>query len=149
MILDYAYQLILAFIGSLGFGLLFRINLKKAFSASFGGIICWFIYLLCRDAFSLGIFTSSLMAAASSAIYAEILAYHLRCPAIIMYITALIPLIPGSGLYYTMQNIVHEEWQQAQLTCYNTIQCALGIAMGISLVYAMYRFWRNIQRTKM
>lgn len=141
--MEYVYQLILAFIGSMGFALVFRINLNKVLPASCGGIICWAVYLVCRNIMEMNIFGASFMATAASAIYAEYLTKYLRCPSIIMYITALIPLIPGSGLYYTMNSIVHEQWVQAQAFCYSTIQCALGIALGISLVYTISQIKRK------
>lgn len=142
--MDYIYQLFLAFIGSLGFGLVFKINLNKVFLASCGGIICWAVYLVCGKMIGMSIFGASFVATAVSAVYAEYLAKYLHCPSIIMYITALIPLIPGSGLYYTMNSIVHEQWLQAQNFCYTTIQCALGIALGISFVYTLVQIRKRI-----
>ena len=38
-------QLVTAFIGSLGFGLLFGLRMKHVFWAALGGMIAWGIYL--------------------------------------------------------------------------------------------------------
>lgn len=137
LFVNYIYQLVLAFIGSLGFSIIFRIRIERLMVASFGGIICWLIYFLCRDFCNMGIFVSSFLSTVGAAIYAECIAHYQHFPSIIMYIPGLVPLIPGSGLYYTMSHAVHGQWQDMLSTCYATMQCALGIAMGISIIYAL------------
>ena len=69
--MEYIYQLFLAFIGSLGFGLVFKINLNKVFLASCGGIICWAVYLVCGKMIGISIFGASFVATAVSAVYAD------------------------------------------------------------------------------
>lgn len=124
-----------AFTGSLGFALLFHVRTRLLLPASLGGFFSWGIYLLGTH-FLEGIFLPSILTAAFCALYAEILARLLKAPATVFFITALIPLIPGSGLYYTMSYIVQRDWKTAGEYGYSTAQYALGIGAGASLVWA-------------
>ena len=65
--------------------------------------------------------------------YAEMLAHLRKCPATVFVVPAIIPLVPGSFLYYAMSNAVHGELELARQYGHQTLVCALAIAAGISL----------------
>ena len=44
--MKYIIQLLMAFLGSLGFGALYNIHGKKLFLAALGGLLAWAVYLL-------------------------------------------------------------------------------------------------------
>ena len=69
-------QLVTAFIGSLGFGLLFGLRIKHVFWAALGGMIAWGIYL---GVYALipSLFLANLCASVFAVTYAELMA-HLR-----------------------------------------------------------------------
>ena len=71
-------QLVMAFVGSLGFAMLFRLRRALWISASLGGVFCWGGYLLVMYFSDGQIFTSGLAAAALAAVYAELLAARKR-----------------------------------------------------------------------
>ena len=48
-------QLLTAFIGSLGFSLLFNVRRELLASASFGGMLCWGVYMMADCAIKGGI----------------------------------------------------------------------------------------------
>ena len=84
-----------------------------------------------------GIFISCLAGAAVAAFYAEVQARILKAPATLFLVPALIPLIPGSTLYYTMSGVVGRDWEMARDYGSRTLQYALAIAAGISMVWAV------------
>ena len=129
-------QLMMAFMGSMGFAVLFNIRKERILPASLGGLIEWGIYLLSAK-YVAGVFVPGLIASAFSAIYAEVLARCFKAPATVFFIPAIIPLIPGSSLYYTMSYAVQEEWGLAMEYGLATAQCALSIGVGISLVWSV------------
>lgn len=131
-------QLLSALAGSLGFAMLFRLRKDFWFPASSGGMIVWGFYLFCMQLTDERNFISCLMASALAGIYSEILAKILHAPATIFAITAVIPLIPGSSLFYTMLNIVNRNTEQASFYCSQTIYLALAIAAGISIVWTLW-----------
>lgn len=142
---EYVCQLVTAFLGSAGFSLLFKIRKELLFPASFGGMLCWGVYLVGANLILEGIFAPTFAASAFAAVYSEQLAIKMKVPATILFIPTVVPLIPGSCLYYTMSYAVRKEWEQAGAYGYLTIQYALGIAIGMSLIYAIYQMRRNIR----
>ena len=69
--------------------------------ALLGSVISWLVCSLCMRA-GLGEATCYLIAAAASSFYAEIMARIRKFPATSYLLCALVPLIPGAGIYYTM-----------------------------------------------
>lgn len=132
-----AIQVLTAFLGSLGFGLIFHLRNRHLVAAALGGMFIWIIYLIAVSAID-GIFFPTLIASAFSALYAEIMARVQKAPATLYLITAVVPLIPGGSLYHTMSCAVRGEWGQFSTYGMDTIQYALGIAIGMSLVWAVY-----------
>ena len=60
----------------------------------------------------------------------------LKTPATLFVIPAIIPLVPGGSLFYTMSCAVHGDLENARLYGTRTGECALAIAAGISIVLA-------------
>ena len=129
-------QLITAAIGSVGFGMIFRLRRRLLPPAALGGFMSWGIYLFAMAKMN-NEAVSCLFAAGFSAIYAEILARIEKAPATIFLVTSVIPLIPGSTLYYTMSYAVQSKWEISREYGSLTIQYAVGIAGGISLAWAL------------
>ena len=50
---------------------------------------------------------------------------------------AILPLVPGGSLYYTMENVVHGRLEAARSYGQQTLIVALAIAAGISFVVAL------------
>ncbi len=128
-------QLISAFIGALGFSLLFGMRSRYLFAAAMGGVLCWGVYLAMEALFH-SMFFSCLIAAAAAVLYAELLARMLKTPATLFVIPAVIPLVPGSSLYYTMDSAVRGHIEAAQEYGNRTLVSALAIAAGMSIVLA-------------
>ena len=127
-------QLVMAFVGSLGFAMLFRLRRALWISASLGGVFCWGGYLLVMYFSDGQIFTSGLAAAALAAVYAELLAVRKRAP---------VPLIPGSTLYYTMSAAVQGNTEEVSHYGSLTLQYALSIAGGICIVWTLLSIFRR------
>ena len=138
-------ELVTGALGSLGFGMVFRLRARYLVPAVLGGLLNWGTYLL---AYSLtgALFLSCLLAAAVAAVYAEILAQRLRAPATLFLVPALIPSIPGSCLYYTMQAAVVGDFAAASQNGVLTLQWALGIAGGISIVVVILTVIRGVRK---
>lgn len=141
--MDIILQLITAFLGSLGFALLFHIRGSLIFPASLGGMLEWGIYLITSHYLG-GIFLPCLIASAFSAFYAELLARYFKAPAIVFFIPAVVPLIPGSTLYYTMSYAVQGRWIISADYRMRTLKFTLGIGAGISLVWSFNYMLRKI-----
>ena len=130
-------ELCAAFIACLGFTIEFNIHGRGAILCAAGGIVTWLAYRLTQTAGSDMI--AYFIATAFASLYAEILARIRKYPAISYLVVSLIPLIPGSGVYYTMNYIVQGNMQLAAEQGTATIACAGAIAVGILLVSTVFR----------
>ena len=129
-------QLLAAFAGSLGFSLLFGQRRRYLFISSLGGLLAWAVYLVMQRLLGLPFF-SNLLAAAFSVLWAEALAHLLKSPATLFLTPAILPLVPGGELYYTMSSAVRGQTELASLHGRATLSAALAIGAGISLVLAL------------
>ena len=129
-------QLVTSFLGSLGFSLLFGLRRRYLFAASLGGLLAWGVYLLADGRLG-NLFLSNLLAAAFAVVYAELMAHRLKTPATLYVVPGIIPLVPGSSLYYTMSNAVRGELELSRAYGMTTLKAALAIAAGISFVLAL------------
>ncbi|WP_346884172.1 threonine/serine exporter family protein [Clostridium sp. UBA4395] len=131
--MKYLIQIITAYIGSLGFALLFNIKKERILYASIGGIITWCIYLLsfyyCND-----IFISNMIASILGTAYSELLARIHKAPTTVFLLPSIVPLVPGGSLYYSMSYAVTGNKIKFDLYALNTLKTSLGIAVGIIVV---------------
>lgn len=130
------YQLLSAFVGSMGFALIFGMRRRYLFAASLGALLGWGVYLLI-ERFLSNSFLPPLLAAAFALSYSEIMAKALKAPATLFVVPAIIPLVPGGSLYYTMSYAVHRDMANARIYGTRTLESALAIAAGISFVLAV------------
>ncbi len=140
-------QLITGMLGSLGFALLFGLRKRYLVSAALGGLLNWSLYLLGMYWWN-AIFFAGLLASAASALYSEIMARLQKAPSTLFFITSVIPLIPGSTLYYACSNAVARDWVQAKHYANVTLQYALAIAAGACIIWAITLTIENIKKNK-
>lgn len=137
-VFDVILQLITAFFGTLGFGLLFNIHGLKLWLGALGGLLCWGAFLL------LGLFIPSeilryLIVSVLIASYSEILARKIKTPATVFCMVSLIPLIPGGSLYYSVAYALDGDWISFFPKILHTLELAAALSAGILLVTAAMR----------
>ena len=128
-------QILTAFLGSLGFAILYNIRGKKLVVAALGGFMAWSLFLL------LGLFLDSepiryLIVSMATSLYAEVLARRLKTPTTTFIITALIPLVPGASLYYTMSSAFGGDFEVFIGNAVSTLSLALALAVGVAIMAA-------------
>jgi len=129
-------QMILAFFSSLGFSIVFRVKYNRLPFTALGGLVCWGTYLFAARLTG-DVFLMNLAAAVAASLYSEIMARILKTPATVFVITSIIPMVPGGGLYYTMQNMVMGNSALAVEYGRTTAAIAGAIAFGLLLVTAL------------
>lgn len=124
-------------VGTAGFCILFRADLRRMPLSVLGGVLTCAIYLL-LNRFWDNLFLVCMCSSMFAMLYAEILARLRKTPSTVYLIPAIITLIPGGALYYTMQNLVM--WDAERFIHYGlyTVQTGLGIAVGIIAVAAIF-----------
>lgn len=131
-------QIVMAFLGSLGFSVLFNIRGFKLLGASLGGLLSWSMYLLSGLALHNSV-AQSFTAALLITIYAEICARVMRAPTTTFLTASIIPLVPGSALYYTMSYAVNGLFDEFISSGVHTLTLAVALAAGIVVASSLYR----------
>lgn len=140
-------QIFAGCVGSFGFGLLFNIRGKKLVAVTLGGFFAWMFFLF------LGYIIESepiryFIVATLVGIYSEIMARVLKTPTITFSMPCLVPLVPGSSLYYTMAYAFDSDLNKFLNKAIYTLQLAAALAIGTLLVTAVARSIKNNKNSK-
>ena len=140
-------QLLWAFLATLGFGLLFKAPLRDLPFAAFGGAVSWGAYLgiaALTGSDALSYFGASVIVG----LYAEAASAVLKRPATLFIISAIIPLVPGAGMYRTMFEAVSGDAEASARMGFQTLTLAGAIAGGLAVASACSRiFWLKKPRS--
>lgn len=122
-----------AFLSILGFSV--RVNLKgwKLLFLALGGGLSWALYLIIlhySDSLLYSIFGSVILVC----IYSEIVARLFKVPVSVFVTCVIIPLVPGSSLYYAMQAYISGNTPLASVHIYKALLISGTIAMAIAVV---------------
>lgn len=133
------------FVAGLGFSLLFNIHGFGMTLCALGGVISWTVYLL---AIQLGVSDvgAYFWAALIAAVYSEVMARVRKCPAISYLVVSIFPLIPGAGVYYTMNHAILGRMDAFASQGMHTAAIAGVIAVGILLASTIFRIHAQWKR---
>jgi uncharacterized membrane protein YjjP (DUF1212 family) len=131
-------QSISSFVGCVGFAILFNIHGKTVFVSSLGGMITWMVYLLVADSGGT-IMEANFWASLFAGFVAEAMARAYKKPAIGYLVMGIFPLLPGAGVYYTMNYAVRRQMDLFAATGMRTAAIAGIMAVGILLASTLVR----------
>lgn len=140
-------QTVVALIASLGFGVIFNIRGKNLFFATVGGGLSWLSYLLLKK-FNVSDILSLFISSVIFSIYSEVCARFLKTPVTTLVICALIPLVPGAGMYYTMYETITGNVSNALELGLNTIASAGTLALGVIFVSTITKQVTNFKKIR-
>lgn len=142
MIIPFLQKLICISLSALGFSLVFSVRYNKIFYTVCGGIItCCASFFI--SSFSENLFLKSMISAFIATAYSELMARLLKAPSTVFLLPSIIPLVPGSLLYYSMSCLVHQDTKGFYYYLGATIKTALGIAVGIIVIsLCVYHFYK-------
>lgn len=126
-------EVIAAFISTFAFGIVFNIKDKNLFFAALCGALGWFVYKFSLM-FGISDTTALFLASLALSTYSEIFARILKTPVTTFIIAALIPLVPGGGMYYTMVEAITGDIMKSLEIGIKTIASAGALALGVILV---------------
>ena len=136
-------QFIAGFVVSLAFAIFFNVPKKSLISCGLVGAVGWLAYVLTNLVSD--VVVGSFVGALCVGLLSTNASKRLRMPATIFIYTGMIPLVPGYGMYNTMQNIVTKNYNIALKVGLETLLQAGAIAMGILLASV---FSDSIKRVK-
>lgn len=126
-----------SFAACVSFCFLFNIRGSTMFFASLGGLLGWIFFTLTVPLHNDII--QYFIATVVTAIYAEAMARVIKKPATEFQIIGLLPLVPGGGIFYTMEYCVIGNDSMFISTGLHTLGIAGALAMGVLLVSTVVR----------
>jgi len=126
-------QVFMAFIGSLGFSILLHTKKEWLWLAAIGGAVTWCLYLVCANNMN-SYFACNLVAAIGASLYGELMAAIFKTAPVIFRVPAMVPLIPGGSLYYTLSAALAKDNIAFAEKGLETVITAFAISVGIVAV---------------
>ena len=127
----------------IGFCLLFNIHGPGMLICGGGGAFGWLVYLLmglCTPA----VFPRYLAASVAITLYSELMARLRRCPVTSYLLVALLPLVPGGGIYHAMRHCIAGDNYRFLTTLLETFGIAGSLALGALLGSSVIHLFRSI-----
>ncbi len=129
-------QLSAALVATLGFALFYNVKKREIPALAVGGLGVWVVYLAVSALVPEMPFLATFVASVVGAIFSAGMGIWFKVPASIFFYVAVITLIPGRMLYFTMACAAAGSWALFENFATMTLIAVLGIAAGMSLIWA-------------
>ena len=133
-----------AFLASVAFAVLFNIHGFGIVICGIGGTLGWLAYLLTFPYYQSPILPN-FFAGLTISVFAEIMSRIRKCPVTGYLLVAFFPLVPGGGIYYTMNYFINGQSDLAMAKGLETFGIAGAIAIGVFLGSSLMRLIFAIQ----
>ncbi|WKB37279.1 threonine/serine exporter family protein [Terrilactibacillus sp. S3-3] len=123
-------QVVLSFIATAAFGILFNIPGRPLVQGGVVGMIGWMVYFVLYTYF-VGAFAATFVAAFAIAIISQFFAKFYKTPVIVYSVSGIIPLVPGGLSYDVMHHFVENSYNMAIELASKAFILSGAIAMGL------------------
>ncbi len=144
MLLSFLQQLLLAFFGTISFGLLFHVPPRHFAACGIAGAAGWLVYWGMMQLQPSAV-VASLVAVIPLTILTRVFAVTRRAPVTLFLIPGIFPLVPGAGIYYTAYAFITGDSAQFVLKGAETLKIAVALAMGIAVVMSVPMLPSNLR----
>lgn len=138
-------QVAAAFIGTIGFSVMFNVSRFQLLYCGGVGALGWFVYSISYYFLQDSIYASFIASLAIS-IASHVLARIRKNPVTVYQIIGIFPLVPGAGMYKTLYYIVNEKYLLSIEYFFQTLQIAGGIAAGMILIASIDKLLYSLKR---
>ena len=133
-----------AFLACAGFSVTLNVRTGMLICCA-GGALGRLVYLLAGLA-GCGNLFCCFWAAVSISVYAEIMARVRKCPVTGYLLISFLPLVPGAGIYYTMEYALQGDTAQFLQSGLQTLGTAVCLALGVLVVSSAVRMAGTFRR---
>ncbi|UJF34607.1 threonine/serine exporter family protein [Paenibacillus hexagrammi] len=123
-------QLIVSFIASAAFAVLFHVPRATLLQCGFVGMLGWLVYLLAVR-IPMDPIAATLIASFLVTVTSQLLAKWYKTPIIVFSVSGIIPLVPGGLAYDAMRNVVENQYDAAVQLSAKAFLLSGAIAMGL------------------
>lgn len=131
MIIQIIKDLIFSFLATIACSAFLSAPKKGMIPTGVIGMAGWMVYSAIQNNFNNSILFAAFFAAFIVSTLGEIAAKLYKKPATLFTLPALLPLVPGAGVYYTMLDFVNKKGPSALNRGIETLLIAGAIALGI------------------
>ncbi len=122
------------FAACIGFSLICNIHGFGKVICGAGGVLGWAVYTLMGSTVA-----GALAAAICVGVWSEVMARLRHCPVTAYLLVALLPLVPGGGIYNAMRYAISGEQGLFISTLINTFGVAAALAVGSMFASTVFR----------
>jgi len=140
-------QLASAALATAGYSLTFRTKAKYLPAVALCGLFTYAVYFA-TDRAGLSPFFAAFFAATFTTVFSEICARLMHAPSIIFSFAGLVPIVPGSGLYYAMDAMLFEKGALVYSHARWTLMVGGGIALGMAAVSLLINMTVRFRESK-
>ena len=145
--MELLFPVLCAFVACACFAVIYNIHGGGILICAFAGALGWLVYLLTAPLLRDDIAQTFAAALVISA-FAEIMARIRKCPVTGYLLVAIFPLVPGGGIYYTMEHAINGQIDAFLTSFLHTLGLAGAIAVGVLLVSTAVRMWSIFRRKR-
>jgi len=139
MMLHYLQAFVFAFLATVAFGILFQGPKRILWRSGLIGALGWVVFIGLKESFSVHSFSANFLATVLIALVSEIFARIWKEPVTVFEIPAIIPLVPGFGMYRGMNYILQDYVGYGSEVLLGAAMDACAIALGIMMVSGVFR----------
>lgn len=132
------WAFLFAFCSTVGFGILFHVPKKHIVTAGFVGAVGWVTYTYIIQTGS-GSILACFVGSCVVALISELFSRAFKDAATIFIIPGILPLVPGSGMYYTMLAILEGDVEKTASVGTETLMMAGAIAVALLVVSSLIK----------
>ena len=127
-------QVIAAFLVTAAFSIILNNGRHQLVYCGFVGAAGWYAYLL-TISYGSSIVLASFFGALVVSIMASLLSYIRKAPITVFQIAGIIPLVPGMGMYRTLDAVISNQYDQVTYHLLQTLQIAGALSVAMMLIY--------------
>ena len=142
MSFDIIMRIIAGVVSTIGFAIIFRLQVKHIPLAAIDGLVACIVYFLCLEFISEDLFIANMLASFATAGFAEICARIGKAPSTIFLLPGCIALVPGGSLYNAMRCLLIKDFDEFGAQLLTTGKVAIAIGGGIIAV-SIIRYFLN------
>ena len=140
-------QAIAAFVGTMGFAVLYGVPRSEYLHASVCSAVGWMTYLVVLRLAGSTVVEASFVATLVVVLVSRFMAVDRRCPVIVFQICGVFPLIPGAGIFWTVYYLVNKQLSDASTSGFTALGISVAIVLGIIFMTSIPgKFFKIVKR---
>ena len=145
--LEITISVIASFGATVGSAIVFNTSKYDIVRAGIVASLGWFVYLLIKNT-SPSLAVAYFAGAFVVALLSEVFAFIFKNPATVYLLPGLFPLVPGGGMFQTMEAAVSGNMENALSIGFSTLTAAGAIAIGIAVASSMAKILNRIAKER-